>query len=456
MKVQKDVVVLAAGIGSKMFPYNLVRSKTMIKIANIPVIAYNVNTLTKFCNANIYIVTLERFSHSISSYFEKYENVKIIEIKESKGSSDSLLQCLGEINSDSFLVLYGDTIIHEGDLLELYKKEGPSALVYKLREKSRNWIGAAISEGKISLIGAHYRGNEITHQFAGFNFDKSIIRYVEKTPDFFPDLKVGVAPPEERYLEAALSVYLKDNNIEAIEGRGFFFDIDKPWHMLEANYYIVNELTGKLTENKLGKNSVISPNAKIKGFVQLGENSYIGDNVLIEGNLIVGDNTIIDNGAIFTGCAAVGNNTSIKNYCKIHGNSSIGDYCIIDHTSEFLGGIIMDSVYLYHYGEFFGAIGTNTDIGAATVCGTLRFDDGETTHSVKGRKEIPLNFSNAVYLGDYCRTGVNAIIMPGCKVGSYSVVGPGVVLNGDVDHNTLVYVKQELVKGKWGPERYGW
>jgi len=46
--------------------------------------------------------------------------------------------------------------------------------------------------------------------------------------------------------------------------------------------------------------------------------------------------------------------------------------------------------------------------------------------------------------------------MPGCKVGSYSVVGPGVVLNGDVDHNTLVYVKQELVKGKWGPEKYGW
>ncbi len=64
--------------------------------------------------------------------------------------------------------------------------------------------------------------------------------------------------------------------------------------------------------------------------------------------------------------------------------------------------------------------------------------------------------ANAVYLGDYTRTGVNTIIMPGVKVGPYSVIGAGVILNEDLPNNSLIYVKQELVRKSWGPEKYGW
>ena len=46
--------------------------------------------------------------------------------------------------------------------------------------------------------------------------------------------------------------------------------------------------------------------------------------------------------------------------------------------------------------------------------------------------------------------------MPGTKIGSYSVVGPGVILNEDVPSKTMIMAKQELVKKTWGPEKYGW
>jgi len=59
-------------------------------------------------------------------------------------------------------------------------------------------------------------------------------------------------------------------------------------------------------------------------------------------------------------------------------------------------------------------------------------------------------------MGEFCRTGVNAIIMPGCKIGSYSIIGPGVILYEDVPSKTMVLAKQELIKKEWGPERYGW
>jgi UDP-N-acetylglucosamine diphosphorylase / glucose-1-phosphate thymidylyltransferase / UDP-N-acetylgalactosamine diphosphorylase / glucosamine-1-phosphate N-acetyltransferase / galactosamine-1-phosphate N-acetyltransferase len=96
------------------------------------------------------------------------------------------------------------------------------------------------------------------------------------------------------------------------------------------------------------------------------------------------------------------------------------------------------------------------DIGAATVCGTLRFDDAEQTSIINGRRETPSTNSGSSYLGDYSRTGVNAILMPGVKVGAYSCVGPGVLLTDDLPSRTLVLVKQELVRRSWGPERYGW
>ncbi|MEM3258262.1 MAG: nucleoside-diphosphate-sugar pyrophosphorylase, partial [Thermoproteota archaeon] len=93
------------------------------------------------------------------------------------------------------------------------------------------------------------------------------------------------------------------------------------------------------------------------------------------------------------------------------------------------------------------------DIGAATVCGTLRFDDEKTIVEVKGKKLIG---ENVAFIGDYCRTGVNAILMPGVRVGPYSIVGPGVILYEDLEPYKIVLAKQELVKKDWGPNKYGW
>jgi bifunctional UDP-N-acetylglucosamine pyrophosphorylase/glucosamine-1-phosphate N-acetyltransferase len=118
--------------------------------------------------------------------------------------------------------------------------------------------------------------------------------------------------------------------------------------------------------------------------------------------------------------------------------------------------VALDGSYLYHYCEIYGVLGARVDIGAATVCGTLRFDDGETLHRVLGRPERPLTGANASYLGDYSRTGVNATLMPGVRVGAYSCVGAGVVLYEDLPSRELVLVRQELARRPWGPERYGW
>ena len=453
----KRAIILAAGKGSKMFPFSEVRSKTALKIAGKSLIRYNIESIVAMGVEETIVVVNEEHRRELENLLFDIENIKFMTDQSNLGSAESLV--IGaELLSDTkeFIVLYGDTIIEQIDLEKLLKAKKPTVLLGKLKESSRNWIGASIENGFIKSIGAHYRGDSISHQFAGFLFDELLLEEVKKTPDYFPNVKVGVGAPKERFIEAALLKSLEKRSLHAIECNGYFFDIDKPWHMLEANEFMVNHFCNTLQENQLAEGATISKDATIHGHVKLGKNSRIGDRVVIHGNLIVGDNTIIDNGAIFNGNAVIGDHTAIRNYCIIYDGVSIGSHCIFDHCAEFLGGMVMDKVYLYHYGEFYGAIGSHTDIGAATVCGTLRFDDGETEHVVNGRKEVPLYFSNAAYLGDYCRTGVNTIIMPGCKIGAYSVLGAGSIIDKDIEKNSLVFVKQDLIIKKWSEKKYGW
>jgi acetyltransferase-like isoleucine patch superfamily enzyme len=116
----------------------------------------------------------------------------------------------------------------------------------------------------------------------------------------------------------------------------------------------------------------------------------------------------------------------------------------------------MDGSYLWHYCEISGVVGCSVDIGAATVCGTLRFDDSPVEHRIGGRRERPAGGANGTYYGDHSRTGVNVITMPGTKIGAYSCVGAGIVVYEDVPSRTLRLLKQETVDRPWGPERYGW
>jgi len=218
---------------------------------------------------------------------------------------------------------------------------------------------------------------------------------------------------------------------------------------------MVDRLCGELKENELAEGASIDDSASLAGPVHLGRNSRIGKNVILRGKLIAGDNVIIDAGAIIDGDFVVGDRSFVGNACFIEGGSVVGADCVVNHAAE-LSGVIFDGVYLYHYMEIYGIVGRNTDIGAATVCGSLRFDDGITIHKTAGRREFPRNFSNASFIGDYCRTGVNAVIMPGCKTGPYSIIGPAVLLEKDLPEGTGIRVKQEQETFKWGPERYGW
>jgi len=408
-------------------------------------------------NAGVSDITIVGGAHAAGArnHFRNDEGVRVIEDRNPRGPVFSLCAAKEYVTGD-FVVLYGDTLTTEGDIKALVEAQGlPAVLASPLHGRSNDCITCNVNGARATGFVGHPRGNSDGHFCAGFAFAKEHMALLEANSGRFTLTQVGMMPPLEGFIEMSLNDFLKDGGeIAAVVTKDNTVDIDKPWQILEAEYACKKRWCGALMENVLAEGASIHPSAVIDGVVKLGEGSSIGRGAIINGRVIVGKNSKIRNGAIISGDCVIGDDTTIENYCYMD-DASVGNRCYIGHGAE-LGGIIWDKVYLFHYMEISGIVGDNVDFGAATVCGSLRFDDGVTRHRIKGRLEEERESQDACFIGDYCRTGVNAILMPGVKTGVYSIVGAGVVLREDLEDNTLIYADQTHVKKKWGPEMYGW
>lgn len=460
-------IVLAAGLGRKVWPYGEFRQKCTIPVANKPIVRRVVETLVEAGCQRI-IVVVGHHAQQVRGALADIPNVVFVTQHSLDGTADAVLTASEHLEDQPYLVVYGDIVTTPDNLRNFIKASRASdveaaALVQPLgNEDASDWLCAGIgtekvengSLSKLTGIEGHPRGG--SHRLCGvYAFQPHATPYLLRNPGIVTRVPVGGMPPPESEIAQSLQLMVDDGRtVLAVETTDFLVDVDKPWHVLEANNRLVDYLAKQVTEDQIADGAKISDAAEINGHVVLGKNSVIGPRVVVNGTLIAGANNNITNGAILHGNIFVGDQCRISDYCDVD-SSAIGNRCIIGHGAE-MAGVLFDKVYLYHYCEMSGVFGSATDIGAATVCGTLRFDDADTAIQVEGRYEVPPNGANATYMGDYCRTGVNAIIMPGRRIGSYSVVGPGVILYDDVPSKTMIMAKQELITKPWGPERYGW
>ena len=460
-------IVLAAGLGRKVWPYGEFRQKCTIPVANTPIVRRLVESLVEAGCQRI-LVVVGHHAQQVRGAIADLPNVVFVPQDSPDGTASAVLTASAHLEDQPYLVVHGDIVTAPDNLRNFIQEFRSSnveaaALVQPLgNEDASNWLCAGIgteaadneSVSTLTGIEGHPRGG--SHRLCGvYAFRSSATSYLLRNPGIVTRVPVGGMPPPESEIAQSLQLMIDEGKtVLAVQTSEFLVDVDKPWHVLEANHRLVDYLTKQVTENQVAEGAKISDAAEINGHVVLGKNSVIGPRVVVNGTLIAGANNNITNGAILHGNILVGDQCRISDYCDV-GSSAIGNRCIIGHGAE-MSGVLFDKVYLYHYCEMSGVFGCATDIGAATVCGTLRFDDGDTRIRVEGRSEVPSYGSNSTYMGDYCRTGVNAIIMPGRRIGSYSVVGPGVILYDDVPSKTMVMAKQELITKPWGPERYGW
>lgn len=458
----KSAIILAAGRGEKIWPYGETRAKATLPVGNVPIISHQIRCLRELGVEDFTVVTGYLEQQVRGAVLKEGIEARFLSQEKLEGPAAGLNAALEQQEGDAFFVLYGDVVATLESYRALQDSWGPerdaATLIHRMEpgEDSGEWFCASASDGGLHAIHSHSRG-QYSHRLCGISIlSEKAASYSRMHPGLTTKLDVGAMPSLETDISQSLQDMVSGGEaVSAVETQDLYVDVDKPWHLLEANGRMAEYRNRSLVKDEISEGAEISKDAEIHGPVRLGPNSRIGKRVVVQGNVTVGANTTITNGAMVGRNIIIGDDTRIRDYCQLGTHSVIGNNCVMGHCAEF-GGLLMNKVYLYHYCELSGIIGTATDIGAATVCGTLRFDDGRSAHMVKGRRECPRIGSNETYIGEYCRTGVNAIIMPGVKVGPYSILGPGAIVYEDVPARTLLLVKQEHVTKEWGPEKYGW
>ncbi len=456
----RSAVVLAAGPGTRFWPYNVVRNKVAFPIANVPAVRRVVDGLSQLGIRQIAVVVGPGEASVRHCLRGCRSDVAFVRQTEAQGTASAALVGAQAVDGD-LLVLHGDIVSAPANLealLTCFREEHPfaAALVQPLGEESpSNWLVPHLAGGYLRGIEGHPRGG--THRLCGaYALRREALAYLRDNPGLVTRVPVGGMPPQEDEVAQSVQMMLDEGHeIPAVETMGYHVDLDKPWHILEANRHVIDAMSASLQGDSIAASARIHDGAEVQGRLVLGEGATIGNRVVVGGDLWLGDGAHLDNGAIVEGPAVVGARTTVKNYCQIGGHSTLGQRGVYGHGAEF-SGVALETVYCYHYCEIWGVVGSAVDFGAATVCGNLRFDDRDTVWRVKGRPEVPSHGANAAYFGDYCRTGVNAIIMPGRRVGAYSCLGPGVVAYEDVPDRQMVLVQQQTETRSWGPEHYGW
>ena len=391
--------------------------------------------------------------------------VQVVALDQAQGTAPALHQALQGVEDEHVLVLYGDVVLDPETLPRLLAAHAEDkgialALAAGLQplEDQGMYLAVRVNAGCVEEVVAHPR-HGVTHRLAGaYVFPSAaIVPYLEAHPGYVAAIPSGGMPPQgEADLAQCLQMMIEDGlTVRAVEPAAFALDVDRPWDILTANYTWLDFCGSLLDRDLVHPSARISERAEINGRVAVGENVLIGPGAIIEGAAWIEKDSVVTHGAILGRSAHIGPRCQVKDYAWVGEYSSIGARCKLGHCAE-VHGVTFGRSTIQHYCEVVGVLGLAVDVGAGTTFGTLRFDDRPQGHRVRGRWETPRRASEASFIGDFCRTGVGSLLMPGSKVGAYSAIGPGVLVEGDVPESSLLVLKQQVERREWGPEKYGW
>ncbi|HID07967.1 MAG TPA: NDP-sugar synthase, partial [Armatimonadetes bacterium] len=323
-------IVLTAGAGSKIFPYNDTRQKCTIPIANVPIVKRLVSGLASAGVTKI-IIVIGHLGEQVRHALRDVEGVQITYVKqrELNGTAGAVLCAVDEVGDDALgencVIAYGDIVTTEDTLrafIHAHREASPfaSVLVQSLNDRdSRDWICASVDGERLREVIGHPRGG--AYRLCGiFAIHRDAIKYIRVNPGVMTSVPVGGMPPIESELAQSIQMMLEDGReVRAVKCTDFLIDVDKPWHILEATHYVLEQMAQQLDESIIAPSAKISDSAEINAPIVLGDGCVIGNRVVINGPIWVDANTQITNGAILRGHNAFGRNCRIRDYCLVGG-----------------------------------------------------------------------------------------------------------------------------------------
>ncbi|MDR2699585.1 MAG: NTP transferase domain-containing protein [Nitrososphaerota archaeon] len=416
-------ILLAAGEGQRLQPLTSTRPKHLITLTGKPILQFCLDAIKTAGITDIVIIT-HYMSDKIKTYFGDgtSQGLKIayVEQKELLGTGNAAMAAELFVDDDPFVLVYGDLLFAQDTIKQVvdsYSKAKPAAVMAVVSvDKPENYGIIDLAEGKkLKRIIEKPVAKETSSNLVNagiYVFSKEIFKKL-------CDIKKSIRGELE--LTDALTMLASEGKTVLIEelDRTAWFDVGKPWDLLDANIWALNHMEPQV----LG---TIEPKAHIFGPVYVAKSARVRSGAYIEGPVFIDEE------------ADVGPN------CYIRSGTSLGKKTRIGNAVEIKNSLIMDKARIGHL-SYVGdsVIGEKCNFGAGTITANLRFDDDTIKMIVKNRLMDTGKRKLGVVLGDNVKTGIKASFMPGVKVGTNTWIGANFMVTHDLPSNSIALLKQQ-------------
>jgi UDP-N-acetylglucosamine diphosphorylase/glucosamine-1-phosphate N-acetyltransferase len=417
-------VVLAAGEGVRLQPITATRPKPLIKVGGKPILEHCLDAL-KTCGVTAAVIVTHYMGDGIHQYFGDGEKlglkIEYVEQAEMLGTGNAVSVVEPCVDSD-FVLVYGDLLFAPEAtkaVLDSYEAEKPAAVMAVVPVEKPESYGVVALEGKaVKRIVEKPASGEAPSNLANaglYVFSKEIFDKVRQT-------KASVRGEWE--LTDALSLLIEDGKaVLAVEiSKGDWIDIGRPWDLLEANSWALKRMEHNV-------HGTVENGAHLIGPVTVAETARIRSGAYVEGPTFIDESSDIGPNCYIRPCTSIGKNARVGNACEVK-NSIIMDGTHVGHLSYVGDSILCE----------------RCNLAAGTITANLRLDDGPVKMLVKGKLVDTRRRKLGAVLGDNAKTGINALLMPGVKVGVNSWIGANFTVHRDVPADTVMLLKQEEEK----------
>lgn len=407
-----QAIILAAGESSRFWPLNKTH-KSLFKIMGKPLIWYTIESLKTFGIKEIIII--QNSKREIEENLKDYNfgiNINFIIQEEPRGMGDAILE-VKDLIKDPFLIIDPyhfevEKILKENNAIDKLKKGSVEMILFgKETDQTQDY---GIFEIK-TINNQEYATGIIEKPEKGKEPSSLRVVGIYVLPlNFFDYLK---KVPQEHYsLEAAINLYLKENNNPNLTIVNTIKEetpsLKYPWDLFLINKLLMDKYLGDRVEK--GENVKIFENATVKGPCYIGNNCTIGNNALI------------------------------REYVNLEND------CMVGANAEITRSVFQEDVHV-HSGYFGDSIfSKGCRVGAGTITANVRIDRDKVNSIIKGEKINTGLKSLGVMVGENTKIGINCSLMPGKLIGSNCLIGPKTTVSENIEDNTEFFTEVKGIK----------
>jgi len=457
MKSQINVVILAAGLGTRM---KSKRAKVLHRAGGLSLIEHVVQASSAIAPAGNTTVVVGHQGEQLRALLAP-TGVRFVDQKEQKGTGHALLACRESLASEPgfVVVLYGDCpLLAPATLRELVRRQtsgSAAATLITTRLDDPTGYGRIIF-GEHDNVRAIVEHKAATPEQLAISFINSGIycfradllwrHLLEIKPD---------NPVHEYYLTDIVEILNRaghgvaamevENSAEllGINTRVELAEVDRIFRERKVRELMLEGVTIQKPETvtidasvQIGADSIVEPFAQILGNTIIGEESSIGACSIVRDSKLaagveIGPFTHVVDSEIETG-AHIGPFARLRGKARIGAKARIGNFVELKNTRFGAGAKANHLAYL---GD--AEIGENTNIGAGTI--TCNYD---------GANKHPTRIGKDAFVGS------NSTLVAPLEIGDKSYIGAGSVITDPVPAEALALGRaRQLIKEGWAAKR---